>query len=125
MKAVLGKAIGVLSYVGVGIGLIVDLCSCVHHIVSTYRRYKDGEITKEEFAKSTTQKIAEFITHLIFTALSVVALVFLGPGGAIVGGILALVDMLVSYIVKWIVGKLWDGLSYVYHKYICNNSITV
>ena len=106
----LNKVIKVMGFVGFGIGVIVDLIDFVYHAVLMYRRMKNNEITKEKFAKYITQKIAELITNIIFS----IAALFV----PYVGFLLPIIGLLISKVVGWIVGKVWDWASGIYHKQI-------
>ena len=105
----IAKLVRVLEFFGIGIGAIVDIIMCAIAIYIKYKRLKNREITKNEFNKYVTQKVAELGTNLIFAIFSIPCLFIPIPIlGCVVSIIISIIGCFVSKFVNWVVGKVWD-----------------
>ena len=83
---------------------------------------KKDEISKNDFSKYATQKIAETTTNVLFALFSVPCLFIPIPFlGCLISICLTVIGIGVSKLVSWAIGKAWDEL---HERCLCCHSIS-
>ncbi len=111
--SVISKTIKILGIIGFCIGPIMSVISCVWSLYLKHKRFKNGEIGTNEFRKFVTQKVAELLTDILFSLISVICF-FLVPipiVNTIVSVFLSIIGFLISKAVGWTTGYIWDKVT--------------